>query len=91
MNPSIQHRPEEFRFETTVEGQRALIAYRLANGVMTLTHTEVADPLEGRGIGGELVRAALDHARAEGLKINATCSYARAYMQRHPETMDLHV
>ena len=33
--------------------------------------------------------AALDHARANGLKVSPLCSYARAYMQRHPETLPL--
>jgi predicted GNAT family acetyltransferase len=36
-----------------------------------------------------VLSAALDHARAKGLKVRPDCSYAEAYMQRHPETLDL--
>ena len=89
MDIDIAHIPDRHRFEAVVDGERVLLEYRLEAGVMTLTHTEVAESLEGRGIGGELVRAALEHARTTGLKVRPTCSYARAWMDRHPETSAL--
>ncbi|MDQ6680993.1 MAG: N-acetyltransferase [Pseudomonadota bacterium] len=91
MPAPIQHQPEQGVFETRIDGARGLIAYRLEGQVMVLTHTEVAAELEGRGIAGDLVRAALDHARSNGLTVDPQCDYARSYMQRHPETMALHV
>jgi predicted GNAT family acetyltransferase len=33
--------------------------------------------------------AAVAQARERGLKIQPSCSYADAYMQRHPEAQDL--
>jgi hypothetical protein len=33
-----------------------------------------------------LVKAAIDSARAEGLRIIAVCPFVRAYLRRHPET-----
>jgi predicted GNAT family acetyltransferase len=45
--------------------------------------------LEGRGFAGQVVRGALDYARANGLKVAPACSYVRAYMRRHKETRDL--
>jgi predicted GNAT family acetyltransferase len=57
--------------------------------VLLLTHTEVPPALEGRGIAAALVKAALDWARAEGLRVRPLCSYVVAYMRRHPETQDL--
>lgn len=89
MDVPVEHRPEAGRFEADIGGQRAVIEYSIDAGVMTLTHTEVAQGLEGRGIGGELVKAALEHARAEGLKVQPSCSYARAWMERHPDTRAL--
>ncbi len=32
---------------------------------------------------------ALAHARREGLRVRPDCSYVAAYMQRHPQTLDL--
>jgi predicted GNAT family acetyltransferase len=89
MKLTIEHLPERGRFQTVIEGQPCVLDYRLANGVMAITHTEVAPQLEGRGIAGTLVQAALDHALATGLKVLPLCSYARAYMRRHPESAAL--
>lgn len=85
----IRHLSEPTRFEATVESRLCLAEYRLADGLMLITHTEVAPSLRGRGIAGELIQAALDHAQAHGLKVRPLCSYARAYMRRHPETLAL--
>jgi predicted GNAT family acetyltransferase len=85
----VRHDPTASRFQATVEGQSCVAHYRVYGKVMMLTHTGVPQALRGRGIAAALVRAALDHARAKGLKVRPDCSYAEAYMQRHPETLDL--
>lgn len=85
----ITHNVADSRFETTVDGQVAVADYETADGVMALTHTVVPRALEGRGIAAQLVAAALNHARANGLKVNPVCSYVAAYMLRHPETQNL--
>jgi uncharacterized protein len=89
MTPAIEHRPARKRFEATLDGHHGRIEYRLDAGVMTVEHTEVDPALEGRGVAGALVRAALEHARREGWKVRPECSYTRSYMERHPETLDL--
>ena len=86
---AIEHLPAQGRFQALVDGARCEADYRLHDGVMTITHTGVPQHLEGRGIAGAMVQAALDHARSHGLKVAPLCSYARAYMQRHPETLSL--
>ena len=89
--PSIptRHAPERSRFEATVDGQLCVAQYRLIDGVMWLTHTEVPPNLQGRGHAARVVKAALDHARAHGIKVRPACSYVSSYMRRHPETRDL--
>ena len=77
------------RFELTVEGQMAFADYQIRGDRMVLPHTVVPRPLEGRGLAARLVKAALERARAEGLKVVSACSYVAAYMKRHPETQDL--
>jgi hypothetical protein len=87
----IEHRPDRHAFEASVGRHHGAIVYRLGDGVMTLVHTEVDPALQGQGVAGALVQAALDHARSHRLKVDPACAYARSYMQRHPETMALHV
>jgi len=82
---AVRHNAEASRFEAEIEGQLARCDYRLRDGVMLLIHTEVPPPLEGRGIGAALVRAALEHAAATGLKVRPLCSFVSAYLARHPQ------
>ena len=86
---AIEHLADSGRFEIVVDGALGELEYRLDAGVMSITHTGVATSLEGRGIAGALMRAALAHAAASGWKVRPLCSYARTYMHRHPETSAL--
>ena len=56
---------------------------------MVITHTEVPEPIAGRGIAGELTRVALRFAREQKYKVVPACSYAEAFLQRHEEYHDL--
>lgn len=81
--------PEKQRFELPIDGRTAFSEYRLEGSVLTVRHTEVPKELEGQGIGSQLARGVLDHARARGWKVIARCPFVHAYMQRHPEYDDL--
>jgi uncharacterized protein len=54
-----------------------------------IDHTEVDDALRGEGAGLRLVAAAVDWARAEGLKVIATCPFAKAMFERNPALQDV--
>jgi uncharacterized protein len=85
----VTHDASGRRFAITVDGHACEVDYRLADGVMTITHTGVPSEVGGRGIAGALTRAALEHARAEGWKVVPACSYAIDWMNKHPEFDDL--
>lgn len=89
MDGEVRNNEAAHQYELKVEGQLALAAYRVRDGRITFTHTEVPDALEGRGIGSKLVAAALDDARARGLKVVPACAFVKHYMDTHPETADL--
>jgi hypothetical protein len=85
MEPRIEHCVEHSRYEATLDGHQGRLDYRTSPGLLTLVHTEVDRALEGRGVAGALVRAAVEHARQQGLKVDTVCAYARSYLDRHPE------
>jgi predicted GNAT family acetyltransferase len=81
----VEHDAAARRFTADVAGERAVLDYTLADGVMTITHTGVPRPIEGRGVAAELMRQALKAARVGGWRVVPVCSYAVAYLEKHPE------
>jgi uncharacterized protein len=82
---TIDHDSNAHRFSTEADGLQAVLDYTLSDGVMTITHTGVPQAIGGRGIAADLMRAALNAARSAGWKVNPACSYAAAYLRRHPD------
>lgn len=86
---TVVNNTEAGRFEVRLGEAVAFTEYRkLANGVL-FPHTEVPSAFEGRGVGGKIVRAALDWARSEGQKVMPTCTFVAGYITKHPEYHDL--
>jgi predicted GNAT family acetyltransferase len=87
MTSNVRDNTEHHRFELDTDGHIAFSNYKRADGVLTIM--QVPKALEGRGIGSSLIRGVLDSARSQGLKVNAVCPFAKAYIDRHPEYADL--
>jgi hypothetical protein len=73
------------RLEVREDGELAQLLYRTRAGRLILVHTDVPEALEGRGLGGELVRAAIGKATAEAMTLVPLCPFARSWLERHPE------
>lgn len=86
-DPIVTDNPAAKRFEAHLDGELAGIAeYQLTDELMVFTHTEVEPAFEGRGVGSELARTALDQLRTEGTrKALAVCPFIKGWIQRHPE------
>ena len=54
-----------------------------------IDHTEVDESLEGKGIGKDLVKAGVEFARKNNLKIVAQCSFAKKIIDKTPEFQDV--
>lgn len=89
MSRSITHNLKEHRFEWTEDGLLSILDYTLQGSVMTITHTGVPGPVNGRGIAADLSRHALETARDSGWSVRPACSYVAAYIKRHPQYQDL--
>ncbi len=87
--PSIRHDVAAHRFVINVDEHSGYVEYQREPGVLAINHTVVPPEIGGRGIAAQLVQAALQFARDESLKVQPNCSYAAAYLRRHPEYADL--
>ena len=88
---TVTDNSEEQRFEAHVGGELAGFAeYRLREGVIVFTHTEVDDAFEGRGVGTQLARQALDAVREAGeRRVVPRCPFIKAWIDRHPDYRSL--
>jgi uncharacterized protein len=75
------------RYEVTRDGHTAELDYTIEGDRIVLLHTEVPKALGGQGIGGELIQAAVQRAARDGLTIIPLCSYARRWLERHPDNV----
>ena len=89
MSLQITHQPDADRFSVMVESHETELVYRRNASALELVHTDVPAAIAGQGVAAALVKAALDHARAEGLQVLPSCSYAAGYIGRHPEYANL--
>ncbi len=88
----ISHDSHARRLSAELEGQVGLLDYELDGTVMSITHTRVPREIGGRGVAADLMRSALDLAAANGWTVKPVCSYAVAYMKRHPAVLpDAHL
>ena len=89
--PSVPVRdvPERHRYEAEIGGAVAVLEYRRRPGAIALVHTEVPPALQHHGLADKLVRAALDAARAEGIKVIPICPFVKQFLERHPEYQSL--
>ena len=63
--------------------------YAVEGTTRVILHVEADPALRGTGAAGRFMQALAEHARAEGLKLAPRCSYAVAWLKRHPEFDDL--
>jgi predicted GNAT family acetyltransferase len=86
---TVTRNQQDEQFEVRAQGHLGFLTYGRTNGTLSLLHTDVPAELEGHGVGSALVRAAMDYARAEALRVVPFCPFARSWLKRHQEYADL--
>jgi len=88
--PAVVDNPDESRFELRLDGELVGFAeYRPAGDSVIIAHTEIDAGHEGEGLGGVLVREALERIQASGKTVIPICPFTAAYIKRHPEFVEL--
>jgi predicted GNAT family acetyltransferase len=83
---TVTDEPQAHRYVIVADGDVAgYTQYRTRPGLVAFVHTEIDQRMEGRGLGGTLISAALADARAKGLAVLPYCPFVNAYIKRHPE------
>ncbi|MFI6578176.1 GNAT family N-acetyltransferase [Nocardiopsis sp. NPDC050513] len=90
MATEVTDAPDRRRYEIRVDGETAGFSEYVRTGdLVTFTHTEITPSHEGEGLGGTLVRAALDDVRSQGLSVLPLCPFVKVWIARHREYADL--
>ncbi|WP_068402364.1 GNAT family N-acetyltransferase [Kribbia dieselivorans] len=86
MSVTVRDNPDKSRFEVLLDDEVAgFIDYSIADGRITMIHTEVDPKFNGRGLGRELVTYALEDARRRHLGVVPVCPYVRRTIAKNPE------
>lgn len=77
-------------FVWTQDGKRlAEMTYTTAGSRVIIDHTTVDEVLRGKGAGAQLVRAAVEWARKENVRLLPLCPFARSVFDKTPEYGDV--
>ena len=88
-NLEVTHNPGENRFETWIAGYPSKLDYIQDGKNFVITHVGVHPELRGQGVAGRIVQVSLEYAKEHALRVIPMCSYAAAYIRRHPEYAEL--
>lgn len=88
--PQVRDDQEAQRYEITRAGEvLGFAAYRRAGPLVVFTHTQIDPGHEGEGLGGLLVRSALDDVRAHERSVLPICPFVKGWLERHDAYQDL--
>ena len=59
---------------------------KLEGNTYNIYHTFVDESLRGQGVASKLVEEAVKEIKSKGGKVQATCSYAKAWLEKHELT-----
>lgn len=90
---AIQHQDDgkkgEFYYEENGSRLASMTYVWSGTDKFIIDHTEVSPVLEGRGMGKQLLNAAVNMARERGLKIMPLCPFAKRVMEKGDEYKDV--
>lgn len=88
MNAFRDNAPRQ-RYELEAPEGASFADYRDAAGARLITHVETPAAAQGKGYASKLMHAIVEDARARGLKLAASCSFAQAYFARNANSKDV--
>ena len=85
MELDIQHDQAHHRFLAVHEDRESRLDYEpVGEKTLNFRSTFVPEELRGRGIGGRIVRHALEYARDHGFRVVPTCWFVKDFIVANP-------
>lgn len=78
-----------FYIENDGERQAEMTYTMAGHETLIIDHTEVGDALRGKGAGLQLVKAAVEFARENNIKIIPLCPFAKSVFDKKEEIRDV--
>lgn len=86
----VTRNESEKRYEARIDGDLAgYTEFMPGEGFVVMPHTEIFAAFEGKGVGSQLARGALDDIRSRGLAVLATCPFIHGWIVRHKDYHDM--
>ena len=73
------------QYEFHIDGLIPKVEYIRTKDKIFLTHTEVPEKLEGKGIASQLIGAVLKEVERQDLTLVPLCPFVAGYIKEHPE------
>ena len=90
MDSEVRDNIAQHRFELPINGEAMAVAYyKIEDGRVVLTHTEVPAEFSGQGIASRLARGIFELLRGSGRQAVLKCPFVGEYFARHPEYADV--
>ena len=85
-NNSFIINDEKKRFELSIDTHIVFIEFILnKENILFLTHTEVPQQLEGKGVGSAIVEKALNYSKENNYTVAPLCPFVAKYIKKNPE------
>lgn len=82
----IKHDKEALKFFLVNGGKESYVLYRmLNNNTMNIFRTYVPVEQRQKGLAAKVVKASLDYAKENNLKVIPTCSYTEYFIENNKE------
>jgi predicted GNAT family acetyltransferase len=91
MTTTVVNNPDQSRYEISIDGDAVGVAvYELGDNSINFTHTQVETDSREQGLGGTLIKGALDDVRSgSSARVIATCPFVVRWIAAHPAYQDL--
>lgn len=81
----VMHNKEKLQFEVALDGEKAVLSYRLYKKDIAMMHTTVPKEMEGKGIASALARYAFQYAEDQRKLVMVYCPFVSGFIKKHPE------